>query len=271
MAKTNTKEVSLYGGTEKITFYPDSHRYKKNDKWLKSVTGALDVINKPHLIFWAVNLACDHISEILSSGKNVLVSDIEEARHKHQDRLKEAGDLGTAVHKWAEDYIKGNNPDLPEDDRVLNGVTGFLQWVEEHKVKFVSSERLVYSKKYNFVGHMDAEAIIDGKLCVIDFKTSKKPKCQKCKGGKKLKTGGIQTELFAPLCKHKVVYPEWLFQTAAYQKAAQEEGTVYTGPRRIVRFDKENGGFEVYTARKIQGDWYAFLGALAISKRKSEL
>lgn len=250
-----TKEVSLYNGTEKITFYESSHRYKRDGEWIISVTAALGVINKPSLIYWAVNLACDHLIAMLESGDQILAGHIEEARRKHRERLTEAGDIGTAVHDWCEQYIKGEAPELPEDDKVLNGVTAFLQWVDEHKVSFVSSERLVYSKRHNYVGHMDAEAIIDGKLCVIDFKTSKKPKCQKC---------GI-------LCDHNVVYPEWLYQTAAYQKAAQEEGTKYTGPRRIVRFDKDTGNFDVYTCRGIQQDYYAFLGALAIKKREKQI
>jgi hypothetical protein len=37
---------------------------------------------------------------------------------------------------------------LPEDQRVANAVTGFLDWKEKHNVEFLISERFVYSKKH---------------------------------------------------------------------------------------------------------------------------
>jgi hypothetical protein len=51
-------------------------------------------------------------------------------------------------------------------------VNSFLAWVDEHKVKWLSTERVVYSLKYDYLGQMDFEAIIDGDHCMGDFKSS---------------------------------------------------------------------------------------------------
>jgi len=61
---------------------------------------------------------------------------------------------------------------MPEEKQVLMGVSAFLDWEREHEVTFLSSERVVYSKKHDYIGKMDIEAKIDGKLCLVDLKTS---------------------------------------------------------------------------------------------------
>ena len=230
-----------------------------------SVSGLLD---KPGLKFWAVNLACDLIKSLVEGGKDVTLKDIDEARNAHRQTLQEAAESGTAVHLWAEEWIKAGlagkeAPKPPEDDKIVNGALAFMRWATEHKVKFVSSERLVYSVKHGFGGTMDAEAIVDGKLRVIDFKTSKAKKPQKGKEEEK-----------CVLCG-KVgcggVYDEYRFQTAAYQLAAEEEGSKYDGERLIVRFDKENAEFSVHEIDGFKKDAKAFLGLLAAKKRLNEI
>lgn len=180
-------------------------------------------------------MTADYIKERIEAGSVIDLDTVELSRKAHQNIKEEAATSGKLVHQWAENFIKGVKQDLPNDDQAKNGIMAFLDWVEQHKVKFVSSERLVYSRQYNFCGHMDAEALIDGKLCVIDFKTS------------------------------KGIYPEMLLQTAAYQMAAQEEGSVYDETRYIARFDKETGLFEVKEARNVENDYKAFLAALNLS------
>ena len=140
------------------------------------------------------------------------------------------------VHEWAENFVKGNKPEVPTDEKVLNGVSAFLDWAKKNEVRFVSSERVVYSKKHNFIGMMDAEAEIDGKLCVVDFKTS----------------SGL--------------YPEHSVQTAAYQLAAEEEGSQYSGERWVARFDKETGEFEAKQCHNYENDNEVFLSLLKVKK-----
>jgi hypothetical protein len=267
MATTEKETVLLYNGEVEVDYYPNSHQYKlKRDgkKVLKkpenqlSVTNILGIIEKPMLRQWAVNRACDLLLRKVVEGVAITIECIEEARFEHVRFAKQEADLGTLVHCWAEAYIiaKVNNsqaPELPEDERVLNGVLAFLRWVKEHNVQFVSCERLVYSRKHKYVGRMDAEAIIDGRKRVVDFKTS----------------NGIWTE-------HR-------YQTVAYQRAAEEEGSVYEGPRVIARFQKDDkydkegklimkaGDFEAMEFNDEAKDFKTFLSALVIRKREKEL
>jgi hypothetical protein len=228
----------LYGGEVKINFYPNSHRYKLEGSktYLVGVTTALGMIAKPQLIGWAARMATEYIQEAHEDGRSMTEELFEAAKNAHRRKKEEAGASGSLVHEWAENYIKTGADELPEDGNVLNGVLAFLKWVKAHKVKFTSSERIVYSRKHGYVGTLDAEAEIDGKLCVIDFKTS----------------SGI--------------YPEMHLQTAAYQKAAEEEGSEYTGHRWIVRFDKTTGEFEAVQAKEIRGAFKAFKAALALKQ-----
>lgn len=233
--------MQFYGGEINIRFFEKlgrkRHAYMLGQKRIISVTSALGVIDKPFLLPWALKMMQGFLQGVLDEGAVIDATHIEYAKKAHKRKSEEAAAIGTEVHDWAEAYINNVNPELPEDENVLNGVTAFLQWVKEHQVEFLSSERPVYSKKHKYVGKMDAEAMVDGKKCVIDFKTSKK------------------------------IYPEMALQVAAYQRAAEEEdGTKFDGNRWIARFDKETGEFEAVELENVAKDFQVFLSALKIKK-----
>lgn len=246
-------EQKLYGGSVTVKFSEGKAvRYQVNDKPTSSVTSVTGLLEKPGLKFWSAGLACDYITDAMNRGEEITQQIIDEARTAFQRQSKEAADLGSQIHAWCEDYINslistGTQPTLPDkSDPRFNGVLAFLRWKDEHGVKFVSSERIVYSKQHDFVGRCDAEAIVDGKHCLIDFKTSNAKK-----------DGGV--------------YSEWKLQTAAYQKALEEEGVKFDGPRMIARFDKTSGTPEIYILEDVDKDFAAFLGLLAVKRREQEL
>jgi hypothetical protein len=239
----------LYDGNVEINFHwddekPRVHYYtigNSNEKLL-GVTTVLGILNKPALIPWAVNMACDQLAQIVQSGVPMTLQHIEDARLAHRKASAQAASIGTQVHEWCSQYIQDTKQELPEDSQVLNGVLGFLQWARQHNVVFEETEKIVYSKKYGYVGTLDAEAIIDGKRCLVDFKTS------------------------------KGIYNEMRYQVAAYQFARQEEfGKIYTGKPIIARFDKATGNFEHIKIKNISKDFKAFKGLLAAKKREQEL
>lgn len=245
-------QYSLYSGEILIDFTEGNHSYKLNGERLTSCTAITGMLDKSGpLKYWAVGLTADFILEALRAGTKITEALVEEARSLHTKRLKEAADTGSLVHAFAEQFILSeiagaDQPALPEDEKVLNGALAFLRWKNEHNVQFVSSERCVYSKKYNYCGFMDCEARVDGKLRVIDFKT-----------GKPKKDGGV--------------YSEHRYQTAGYRLAAEEEGTVYDADRIIASFDKETGNFTSHELDNYEADAKAFLGLLAVKNREKEL
>ncbi len=205
-------EQKLYKGKVIVKFFgptpekPSRHIYTANSDRKIGVTTYLGIKDKSRaLVIWATELARDY----LLSLKEITPEEIETACKLHAVRKQEAADLGNLAHDWIEQYIKGNKPEMPEDSRVVIAVNGVLDWVKEHKVKFISSERVVYSKKHDYIGTLDAEAIVDGERAVVDFKTS----------------GGL--------------YNPVRMQTAAYQMADEEAGTKAYKGRWAIRVAKE--------------------------------
>lgn len=220
---------------------PDNNVF---DERRPSATTALAIIAKPQLIYWASNMCADSIKTQLSPGvaydELQLEAIIETGRKAHTQRKVEAGTIGTFVHRWVEDYIKGENPARPVNNQLAVAVDKFMGWVEAHKVKFLLSEQQVYSRKYGYTGTLDFICQVDGKLYLGDLKTS----------------SGI--------------YPEFMIQTSAYRFARSEEfpEEKYSG-QIIVRVGKDDGALEVGI---VQDDgWYkkmlgTFIYALELYK-----
>lgn len=208
---TEFEEFELYKGKCKVKFYPNSHRYTVNGNPTSgSVTGIIGIKDKSGgLLPWAVGLCMNYLRDLHIKGHKLTEEDFYEAEKQHTIKKTEAANVGTEVHDWVENYIKKQNPEMPQSKEAQIGVSAFLEWVEENKVVFKSSERAVYSKKYDYIGKMDIEARVNGQLCLLDIKTSND------------------------------LRNEYYLQTAAYVKADEEEsGREYEG-RWLIRLAKE--------------------------------
>lgn len=142
---------------------------------------------------------------------------VMEAKTAPRDVLEEAGDIGHMAHTWLEYYIKaliaGHKLEveskllnLPKDERAANCVMAALGWMHQHNVRWVATERKIYSRKYQVAGTTDGLAWTDScddpaccseaykdHLSLIDWKSS----------------------------NH--LYIEYLYQTAIYLHAICEE------------------------------------------------
>lgn len=201
------KSVKMYGGKVTVDFYPDSHSYWVDGKRVTGVTTYLGIIDKSRaLVPWAVELYRNHLIANIGS---LTMRHIEEGAKLHTVKKEEAATIGSHVHKWIEGYIKKESPEMPEQKEAQIGVNAFLDWVSANKVKFISSERIIYSRKYGYVGTMDIEAKVNGELCLIDIKTSNN------------------------------IYNSYYLQTAAYVRADEEERKVKYDGRWVLRLAKE--------------------------------
>lgn len=266
MAVAPTKVDIIYGGDIKIEFFEGKHLYKVYD--LKnpekephipvSATGATGVKDKPALKFWAANLTRDFLLGHLKNNVQITEQLIVEAAKQHMMRSQEAKDSGTNVHKWIEQHIAGLKPAMPADKQEQNAVLAFLRWQNQHKVEFIGSEKLVYSKQHDFVGLLDIVGVVDGQRCVIDLKTGTPQTVQLYSDGKK-------AELVA-------AYEEHRYQTAAYHKAWEEmTGDKLADLRWVLYLGKETPTFEAVQVNNVDGDYSAFLGLLSCKNRDKEI
>ena len=212
MAKQTAEfeEFSLYKGKVQGKFYPKSHAYYVNGKRKTGVTTYCGMKDKSAgLVSWAVGLFRDYLLELFEAGEKIIEQHILDGAILHEKKKTEAADIGTEVHDWIERFIKGENPDMPERREAQIGVNAFIDWTKANKVKFMSSERIVYSKRYDYIGKMDIEAKVNGKLSLIDIKTSND------------------------------IRNDYYMQTAAYVRADEEESDREYRGRWILRVSKE--------------------------------
>lgn len=95
--------------------------------------------------------------------------------------LKAAGERGTACHKYIEDWLNWYNRDEADEPHLgLEYGPYEFQWKEwlENRINWdiqpLYTELKLINKKLGVKGIIDCIAIVNGKLCLIDWKTSSK-------------------------------------------------------------------------------------------------
>ncbi len=236
--KSEDPDVSyteLYNGEVIVRFHEKSHMYYVSkdggEKFVRKggVTGIISVLDKSKpLGIWQQGMTLDFLLDTLAQGTIIDTEKAVESVIQHELFLKESQDIGHEIHAWCEFYIrhqlkqKGYEkmPQIPDFPEAIRGVNSFMAWIDEHNVKFLSTERVIYSMKHDYIGQMDFEAVIDGKHCMGDFKSS----------------NGL--------------YPTVRLQTAAYAMADMEEsGKSYDG-RFALRLSKYSE--EEYIKRELR-------------------
>ena len=132
-------------------------------------------------------------------------------------------------------------PGTPFHPEARAGVAAFLQWVEENKVEFHESERIVYSREHRFAGCLDFIATVNGKRMMGDIKTS----------------SGIYNEMF--------------LQTSAYQIARQEERPDEIFEGHVIVNCKKTGELLTKISYDYEDNKEAFLCALCLSRRLKKM
>lgn len=209
-----------------------------SDKPVRGVTTLLrDVIHKPDLLMWPMNEALTHLfgqefnktekaykyreAKAAVKSNMVYTTDeletlLNEARSAHTKKSDRGKDVGTLVHTAIEYYLRGQDKenalqsslsdaggvttqDVMND--TMRALTAFVAWWEGLEEKEVLGlENPVYSRTLQYSGTYDLIARINGKVYMLDFKTTNK-------------------SMSAPLG----IYAEYFLQLAAYAYAVKEE------------------------------------------------
>lgn len=220
-----------------LVFDPDIHSYKVDGEKVPSVTKVIDACFPKHLTDWAVAEGADFFKASLEpyrlaptedSGTFMLPARVVTHIYKgiqtaYKAIGKDAAQIGTIVHDWIESAIKykmngGAAPKTPKGDEVGNCIKAYKDWSRERKPVWLQTEQKIYYHDPGgvncYAGTVDAIAEVDGKLCVIDFKTSKK------------------------------IYKPYHLQVAAYAQAIAMQDQIDMPMGMILRLDKETGTFQ---------------------------
>jgi len=113
---------------------------------------------------WLIKADDDKLQKALTASKLTVNHNRESAANR-----------GTAIHDIAERYAKeGKFPEVTVPAEHMGYVRALKKWVKFAKPKFTHSEIVVASKEHRFAGTFDGLCTIDGKRCLVDYKTSKK-------------------------------------------------------------------------------------------------
>ena len=97
--------------------------------------------------------------------------------------LKAAGERGTAVHKFIENWLNWYDRPYKKEDETEPHLgleyaiyeTNFREWLDErikYDIRPMYTELKIINKKLGVKGIIDCIAVVDGKICMIDWKTS---------------------------------------------------------------------------------------------------
>lgn len=214
-----------------------------------SVTTVLGVLDKPALPRWAAKVVAEFAAANKDSWVNLptdaAVDLLKGSPWRTRDRAAEAG---TNAHEYCEALLRGevsidspfDPPGLGEAARNLRGI------LKAVKPTPLSIEGTVWSHQYGYAGSFDGIHIIDGKVTLVDLKTS---------------TG---------------VYPDYSIQLAAYKYAdviLKPDGSEVMVPIieacQIWHAPKE-GSWSVVDMDVTEAEFKVFTAALEVFKWKNE-
>ncbi|MDI3298351.1 MAG: hypothetical protein QJR08_04185 [Bacillota bacterium] len=185
------------------------------------VTTVLGILAKPGLVKWANNLG---------------LRGIDSAKY-----VDETAIIGGLAHYLVECELQGVEPDLSEYsklqiDRAENALLSFYEWQKHHAFAARLIEKPLVSERHRYGGTIDAYGVLDGRYCLLDFKTSAR------------------------------IYPEHRIQVSAYLRLLREAGYPVEEVRVLRIGRTEDEGFEehVLSERELREGWRIFRAALVI-------
>lgn len=256
--------TDIYQSRARVHFSPGRHTYMVRvhghiDKlWQPSVTGVLGVKGKPALTGWAAKKSLEYVRKKLGTYESKLgappftvdTKEIYSWLDEAADSWNESQEttIGSLAHRVFEAEVKfraglGPQPRLPivYDPLTMPEFTeamieaanasiraGF-KFIDEHQIEPLLLERVLWSPTTGTIGTTDFIGKIDGKLCVADWKTSKR------------------------------IYAEYRIQLAKYAQMYYEEFRTLPLTRWAIN-TKKDGGLEhaVYEVDSYQSDLDAF-------------
>lgn len=177
-------------------------------------------------------------SEKFCFDKKTLYEFIDDAKNAWRRKRDKAADTGVIGHKNIENFIDTGFMTPTEDKEIQNIASNFLKWNKEYKPEWLASEVQVGSFIHKYCGILDAVAVINGEIVLMDFKTSSSIK------------------------------PDYNIQLAGLALALQEQGFTID-KRAILHLPKEGEYTFKYIETDLKEEQNDFLSGLDFLRRKN--
>lgn len=216
---------TLYGGSVELSMNKNHVYYASIDgakkQHVPNVTTLLNQKDKSRaLMFWQQRCIKEAFEQRFPVGQTFKFDEIQRNRAIEtittaaDKESKQARDIGTLVHNYAEVRLNGGTINIPSHPEAANACRAFNNWLTDFDVKPKMIERMCFSKRHNYCGTFDLFGSINGVNTLVDFKTSKQ------------------------------IYSETFLQLSAYQEALEEEMGIEIAKRASLRCDKSDGSYE---------------------------
>lgn len=268
--KESLPSYSFYNG--EVTLYYDdaAHSYTRFDDAtgtmveVPSVTTLLHIIDKsPALVPWSakvcVELLRSKIVQVAQDGSVSLAYPasleeleklLDEAKNRHKTILEEAGDLGHLAHTCLEDSIKHAIEhtggvvvqfiNVPENEKARNCAYAAHDWMKKHNVRWLHTERKIYSRKHDIAGTMDGLCLVDScgdRTCCGEYDVL---------SGTTLAMDRKDVPSVADWKTSNYFHIAYGYQTAFYLEAEVEEKGIPIEDRWVLLLGKEEPKFKPY-------------------------
>lgn len=284
MSKFTTPMESyfFYDGTVELRFDKEKHKYYLveelgNLSERKGVTTVCHIIDRSMaLIPWAAKRVAEKILKLVKVREDdygIIMLEpmtlafftelVMTAKKAPQDEKEEAGDIGHMAHECledsirhvlnhTEDHIVRELKNLPEDEKAAAAANSAFNWMRAHNVRWIETEGKIYSKEHGYAGTMDGLALVDS-----------------CDDGTCCRRKFVDHLSLIDWKSSNGLHIEFLFQTASYQHAKQEESGLKIEDRWVLRLGKneeEAGKFEPWYMgpEDFKQDLDGFLACLAL-------
>jgi hypothetical protein len=160
-----------------LRFYPASHRYRLDGKWVDGVTTLIKGgMPAPALMYWSARSVAEYVAanreqveRLYEMGAGPMVAALKEVPWQARD---EAAVKGTDVHMLAEQIVGGEEVDVPE--HLVSHVEACVAFLDEWAIKPLLVEESVASREHGYAGTLDLVAESKhAPLAIFDYKTSK--------------------------------------------------------------------------------------------------
>lgn len=183
-----------------IDNFKNDNGYEIDGVWYPRVTSILDIKAKPALYKYYASLPD------FETGEAIKVKSAEE---------------GTLVHETIEAILKKEPAVIP--DAIKPAISAFMDFYSRNEFIAHKTEERLISKKHRYAGTMDVLAELNGKLGVLDIKTS------------------------------MAIYRDYSIQTSAYVEALREDPAMPPLTSWILRIDQSRSCLKCRAVRRDKG------------------